>query len=158
MEERKIEQYSLETESLQKTGDAEEDELRRIALMQKLENLKKNQARRAARRKYMNRELGDEADNEGKRRCGACGQQGHTRANRACPLYSESNHKISLAGQSPAGATPIATPGMTPGGFSAGGPTPGAFYGDYFSSAGGDGSGSTPSTNIKIRLGGGKRD
>jgi transcription initiation factor TFIID subunit 1 len=154
IEERKIEHFKLNPELLQPTGNPEEDELRRVALLQELESVRKNQARRLARKKYSNRELLDESEIEpGKRKCGACGQIGHTRANRACPMYN-ANASQSV-GPSPVGMTP----GQTPGGYSTGGPTPGAGgYGDYFGSqgAGGDG-GVTPSTAIKIKLGGGQR-
>jgi transcription initiation factor TFIID subunit 1 len=154
VEERKIEQFKLNPEMLQPTGNQEEDELRRVALLQELESIRKNQARRLARKKYSARELLDESEIEpGKRKCGACGQIGHTRANRACPMFNSNQHTGSV-GPSPVGMTP----GQTPGGYSAGGPTPGS-YADYFGTqgaGGGDGQ-QTPSTAIKIRLGGGAR-
>lgn len=88
----------------------------------KIAQLKKNQARRLARKKTMRGELESyedetgvstthtflrQADQKQKRRCGACGQAGHTRANRLCP-------KFQAAGPSPADLTPSAA---TPGGY-----------------------------------------
>lgn len=108
--------------------------------------MKKNHARRMARKKYTRQathgihpEDYDPDLDVGKRRCGACGQMGHTKANRNCPKFSES-HAVDQ--------TPIPTPGMTPGSMPM----------DYF----GQGSmtpsegGATPSLKIRFGMGGQK--
>lgn len=170
VEDRKIEAYKSQVDMLAPTGNLEEDELRRAALLQELENTRKNQARRKARDKYKRRVLLDEKDiDPSKRKCGACGAVGHTKANRACPMYEESVKKGVVAPSPSAAATPAQTPGGigmaggmagVGGGYGSAAPTPmgGAGYGtDYFSGGGGgDGPAQTPSTQIKIRLGGPK--
>lgn len=133
--------------------------------MEALENLKKNQARRAARKKYaLQTERGlDPADEEeiGKRKCGACGRVGHTKANRHCPLFKYNQF---TGRQVSPGAT--ATPGPTPGGFGgidyfAGGQGQNGAAG----AGAGQGQGGTPGgtpkdvetpglTKMKIKLGG----
>ena len=119
-----------------------------ISLRQNIEKAKKNQMRRAARKKTMKGELEVyEGDETGvsvnlcawipnlwqKRKCGACGMIGHTKANRMCPKFQTS------VGPSPAGGTPTA-------------PTPGGGYGMPFTPI--DVPESVPTTSLKIRLGG----
>lgn len=124
--------------------------------MQELDNVKKNQARRMARKKYsiqaahgIHPEDYDPDLDVGKRRCGACGQMGHTKANRNCPMFAQTQAQAAIA-QSPMSATP--GPGMTPGGWSA--------AGDYFAGGAGmtptDG-GATPSLKIRLGMGGGQK-
>lgn len=74
----------------QRTGDEAEDQLRKEALRRELQRSELNQQRRAARRKYTSGVLADPDESDSKRRCGACGQMGHTSGLRlrlptACP-------------------------------------------------------------------------
>lgn len=84
---------------------------------------------------------------KGKRKCGACGQLGHTRANRNCPMFDK---EANAPGQSPLASTSGQTPG---GSWQAGG------SGDYFGAGQGmtptDG-GATPSLKIRLGMGGQK--
>ncbi|RXK42077.1 transcription initiation factor TFIID subunit 1 [Tremella mesenterica] len=137
VEDKKLDDYQRQAEQLRPSGDAAEDELKKAAMMREIERLKKNQQRRMARKKYSARELEPvEGDVEGKRKCGACGQIGHTKANRNCPMFN-----MTTSNRSPASSTPqAATPAY-----------------DYFSAPTTSGEGlQTPSTSFKIRLGGGK--
>nr|XP_019049032.1 transcription initiation factor TFIID subunit 1 [Kwoniella bestiolae CBS 10118]OCF27962.1 transcription initiation factor TFIID subunit 1 [Kwoniella bestiolae CBS 10118] len=143
-EDKKLEYYMDNYDSLAPTGNEEEDEIMKAALKKKIEQIKLNVQRRAMRKKYASRTLDasdvDGVDLEGgKRKCGACGQIGHTKANRNCPMFNASSVAPS--------------PSM-----STGGGTPSAFGGGYtpvdtttIDSA------LTPSTSFKIRLGGGQR-
>lgn len=112
VEERKLAQYTDELDHLAPTGNEDEDDLKMQALRQEVLRLKKNQQRRQQRKKYQGKgELPEVGEGEGKRRCGACGAYGHTKANRNCPKFAQSN-----ANQSPS-TTPAAGP--TPYGYGA---------------------------------------
>lgn len=88
VEERKLAQFTEELDHLKPSGDIEEDELKIQALRQEVIRLKKNQQRRQQRKKYAGKgELPEVAEGEGKRKCGACGAYGHTKANRNCPKF-----------------------------------------------------------------------
>lgn len=122
--------------------------------MQELENIKKNQARRLARKKYSKQathgihpEDYDPDLDVGKRKCGACGQMGHTKANRNCPMFEKTTNAVS---QSPISGTP--GPGMTPGGF---GQSPMDYFGPGQGMTPTDG-GATPSLKIRLGMGGQK--
>ncbi|WVQ97109.1 hypothetical protein IAU59_004219 [Kwoniella sp. CBS 9459] len=142
LEDKKLEYYMENYDQIAPTGNQEEDEIRKAALRKQLEKYKLNQQRRMMRKKYASRTLdagdgGDAGDMEGRRKCGACGQLGHTKANRNCPMFNAN----SLA-PSPA--------------VSAGAPTPS--YGGYTpADTGGMESTPAPSTSFKIRLGTGGR-
>lgn len=103
VEERKLAQYTDELDHLKPTGNMDEDELKIQALRQEVLRLKKNQQRRQQRKKYAGKgELPDVGEGEGKRKCGACGAYGHTKANRNCPKFSLSN-----VAPSPSTSTPM---------------------------------------------------
>lgn len=92
VEERKLAQYTDELDHLAPTGNEDEDDLKMQALRQEVLRLKKNQQRRQQRKKYQGKgELPEVGEGEGKRRCGACGAYGHTKANRNCPKFAQSN-------------------------------------------------------------------
>jgi len=92
VEERKLAQFTEELDHLKPTGNAEEDDLKIQALRQEVLRLKKNQQRRQQRKKYAGKgELPEVGEGEGKRKCGACGAYGHTKANRNCPKFAQSN-------------------------------------------------------------------
>jgi transcription initiation factor TFIID subunit 1 len=111
VEERKLAQYTDELEHLAPTGNAEEDELKIQAIRAEVMRLKKNQVRRQQRKKYQGKgELPEVAEGEGKRRCGACGAYGHTKANRNCPKFNAKQADST-------GTTPVAGP--TPYGYGA---------------------------------------
>ncbi|BEJ18121.1 hypothetical protein CspHIS471_0703980 [Cutaneotrichosporon sp. HIS471] len=111
VEERKLAQYTDELEHLAPTGNIEEDELKIQAIRAEVQRLKKNQVRRQQRKKYQGKgELPEVAEGEGKRRCGACGAYGHTKANRNCPKFNAKQADS-------AGTTPVAGP--TPYGYGA---------------------------------------
>ncbi|WRT63957.1 uncharacterized protein IL334_000884 [Kwoniella shivajii] len=140
LEDKKLEFYMENVDQLEATGNEEDDEIRKAALRKKIEQYKLNQQRRLMRKKYASRTLDpdnvDGVDMEGgKRKCGACGQIGHTKANRNCPMF---NASVAPSPSMSAGAA-------TPSGF--GGYTPV----DTIDNA------PTPSTSFKIRLGGGQR-
>lgn len=102
VEERKLAQYTDELDNLKPTGNMEEDELKIQALRQEVIRLKKNQQRRQQRKKYAGKgELPDVGEGEGKRRCGACGAYGHTKANRNCPKFNQN------VAPSPSTTTPV---------------------------------------------------
>ncbi|WVN85623.1 uncharacterized protein L203_100772 [Cryptococcus depauperatus CBS 7841] len=115
IEEKKIEYYIEHPEELAPTGDNTEDELRKAALRQLLEKNKLNQQRRLMRKKYQSKTLEmdtigiEGVDLEGKRKCGACGAIGHTKANRNCPMFGQTAAGASV-GPSPS-HTASATPG-----------------------------------------------
>lgn len=112
VEERKLAQYTDELEHLAPTGNVDEDELKIQAIRAEVMRLKKNQVRRQQRKKYQGKgELPEVAEGEGKRRCGACGAYGHTKANRNCPKFNAN------AAPSSTGTTPAA--GQTPYGYGA---------------------------------------
>jgi transcription initiation factor TFIID subunit 1 len=90
VEERKLAKYTDELDHLKPTGNVEEDDLKIQALRQEVERLKNNQQRRQQRKRYAgNGELPDVGEGEGKRKCGACGAYGHTKANRNCPKFNQ---------------------------------------------------------------------
>ncbi|WWC99494.1 hypothetical protein V866_006397 [Kwoniella sp. B9012] len=143
IEDKKLEYYMDNYDQLAPTGNEEDDEIMKAALRKKIEQIKLNQQRRLMRKKYASRTLDptdvDGVDLEGgKRKCGACGQLGHTKANRNCPMFNAS---------SVAPSPSMSTGGGTPSGF--GGYTP--IDTTTIDSA------PTPSTSFKIRLGGGQR-
>lgn len=127
--------------------------------MKAFDKVKKNQERRLARKKYEARSRPDfdgELDTS-KRRCGACGQVGHTsassvvitpgaleladifstEANRNCPAFNATSVGPSTVASTPA----IPTPGT-------------AAYSDYFAQNPGSEAANTQGTSFKIRLGG----
>ncbi|OWZ55034.1 transcription initiation factor TFIID subunit 1 [Cryptococcus neoformans c45] len=116
VEEKKIEYYMEHPDELAPTGDDTEDELRKAALRLMLEKNKLNQQRRLMRKKYQSKTL--ETDNmgiegidlEGKRKCGACGAIGHTKANRNCPMFGVTTGNASV-GPSPSNTASGHTPG-----------------------------------------------
>ncbi|KAL7423762.1 hypothetical protein Q5752_001346 [Cryptotrichosporon argae] len=107
VEDRKLAQFTEQLEHIKPTGNMEEDDLKRQALAREINRLKKNQHRRQQRKKYMAKgELPDVGDNiEGKRRCGACGAYGHTKANRNCPKFNANAINPSPSA-TPGGLTP----------------------------------------------------
>jgi len=125
IEDRKIDAYVKSAEDLQPTGDPEEDRLRAEAIERRMSQMQKNQQRRVQRKRYLANSLGELGENpDSNRRCGACGQMGHTKANRNCPMFNANSVGPSPIGTSSAGPTPS---GYTPGGFTPGGFTPSAF-------------------------------
>ncbi|WOO83710.1 Putative transcription initiation factor TFIID subunit [Vanrija pseudolonga] len=107
VEERKLAQFTEELENLKPTGNMDEDELKIQALRAEVIRLKKNQQRRQQRKKYNGKgELPDVGEGEGKRKCGACGAYGHTKANRNCPKFAQSNMAPSPSTTPAAGPTP----------------------------------------------------
>ncbi|WWC58417.1 uncharacterized protein I303_100957 [Kwoniella dejecticola CBS 10117] len=141
LEDKKLEFYMDNYDQLAPTGNTEDDEIRKAALRKKIEQYKLNQQRRMMRRKYQGKTLDNEVDgvdmDGGKRKCGACGQVGHTKANRNCPMFN------------PSSVAP--SPSM-----STGGGTPSAFGGPYTPVDIIDNA-PTPSTSFKIKLGLGQR-
>jgi transcription initiation factor TFIID subunit 1 len=107
VEERKLAQYMDELENLKPTGNTEVDALQMQALKTEMMRLKKNQQRRQQRKKYAGKgELPDVGEAEGKRKCGACGAYGHTKANRNCPKFAMSNVAPSPTTSTPAASQP----------------------------------------------------
>ncbi|KAK8865758.1 hypothetical protein IAR55_000905 [Kwoniella newhampshirensis] len=143
LEDKKLEFYMENSDQLAPTGNDQEDEIRKAALRKKLEKYKLNQQRRLMRKKYQSKTLDpidmEGVDLEGKRKCGACGAIGHTKANRNCPMFNANANNASVA-PSPVGTT---TPGY------GGGYTPG--------DSGYDATPAAPVTSFKIRLGTGQR-
>ncbi|WWD18061.1 hypothetical protein CI109_102508 [Kwoniella shandongensis] len=141
LEDKKLEYYMENSDQLAPTGNDQEDEIRKAALRKKLEKYKLNQQRRLMRKKYQSKTLEptdmEGVDLEGKRKCGACGAIGHTKANRNCPMFNANSASVA---PSPVGTT---TPGY------GGGYTPG--------DSGYDGTPAAPITSFKIRLGTGQR-
>ncbi|WVR05721.1 hypothetical protein IAU60_002745 [Kwoniella sp. DSM 27419] len=138
LEDKKLEYYMENHDTLAPTGNAEEDEIRKAALRKSIEKYKLNQQRRMMRRKYASKTLDTDVldgDVEGKRKCGACGQVGHTKANRNCPMFNANSVNASPA-------------------VSAGAPTPS--YGGYAPADTGGGETPAPITSFKIRLGAGR--
>ncbi|KAK4687485.1 hypothetical protein P7C73_g2628, partial [Tremellales sp. Uapishka_1] len=135
VEERKLDYYLQHPELLQPTGDAEEDAVKMTALKMELDKTMKNRQRRLAR-KGLEGEDGMEP-RTGKRKCGACGEIGHTKTNRNCPLFNRTS-----IGPSPAG-----TPG---------GPTPSGYGGygsmDAMLGLGHDAPQAGPSTKIRLAM------
>ncbi|WVQ71168.1 hypothetical protein IAR50_000693 [Cryptococcus sp. DSM 104548] len=145
VEEKKIDYYMNHPDELEPTGDAEEDAIRKIALQMLLDKNKLNQQRRLMRKKYQSKTLDTDnmgiegVDLEGKRKCGACGAIGHTKANRNCPLFN-ANTGSSSVGPSPSNTQ---TPAPTPG------------FGSYTPMDSGAPSSQPQQTSFKIKLGGG---
>ncbi|WWC86076.1 uncharacterized protein L201_000947 [Kwoniella dendrophila CBS 6074] len=141
LEDKKLEYYMENYDQLAPTGNEEDDEIRKAALRKKIEQYKLNQQRRLMRKKYASKTL-DPADVDGidleggRRKCGACGQIGHTKANRNCPMFNASSFAPSPS-MSTGGGTPSAFGGYTPV--------------ETIDNA------PTPSTSFKIRIGGGQR-
>ncbi|WWC66567.1 uncharacterized protein I206_100470 [Kwoniella pini CBS 10737] len=139
LEDKKLEYYMDNYDKLGPTGNTEDDEIRKAALRKKIEQYKLNQQRRMMRRKYQSKTLDTEIDGidmeGGKRKCGACGQIGHTKANKNCPMFNPSS--IAPSPSMSTGGTPSAFGPYTPV--------------DTIDSV------PTPSTSFKIKLGLGQR-
>ena len=88
-------------------NNVEDIEMQKKLLQNELASLEKSQQRRAARQTSKKPIIGE----DGKiiktriRRCATCGQPGHIKTNKACPMYHLRNN--------PGGETPVSTPAGT---------------------------------------------
>ncbi|CAR27814.1 hypothetical protein ZYGR_0N03000 [Zygosaccharomyces rouxii] len=101
-------------------NNAEDIEMQKKLLQNELASLEKSQQRRAARQ-VSKTKTQDGKVAKGKnttRRCATCGQIGHIRTNKSCPMYNGSNGGSQLqasVGQGMGSPSPVGTPTDPPG-------------------------------------------
>ncbi|KAI7847879.1 hypothetical protein BDC45DRAFT_451157 [Circinella umbellata] len=126
-----IEEEATSTEALEPTGDAEKNARMKKRIQDQLAKLKRNAERRRQRQLAKQAALAENpvlglirGKREGAmRRCGNCGQLGHMKTNKNCPMF----HMNSVNNEKAAAAAAAAAAGATtPGGSSTPTATPGA--------------------------------
>ncbi|EDO16505.1 hypothetical protein Kpol_513p21 [Vanderwaltozyma polyspora DSM 70294] len=88
----KLDVNTILKEDILKVDSIENIELQKKLLQNELANLEKSQQRRVARQNKDKMESGPDGTKPGgkgrKRRCATCGQVGHIRTNKSCPMYN----------------------------------------------------------------------
>ncbi|KIY51236.1 hypothetical protein FISHEDRAFT_64273 [Fistulina hepatica ATCC 64428] len=113
-----LEEENTVADRLAPTGDADKDKRARKRLEEEIARMKKNQERRLHRKNAkiikeggMPMQLSRTIKPDTTRRCGHCGQVGHMKTNRKCPLWAQFN-----SGTAPGPSTSVTSPPpMTPG-------------------------------------------
>ncbi|TIC66273.1 hypothetical protein E3Q03_02238 [Wallemia mellicola] len=117
-----IEDQSLDVDKIEPTGDEELDRRRAKMIEEKINLMRRNQERRLQRKNQQLTSAGGEplqmkttTKSDTTRKCGNCGQIGHMKTNRKCPLWAQFHGPNAQPSPNAAAQLPTPTVAATPG-------------------------------------------